>query len=167
MVETWKVIAGYENYEVSDLGRVRNVKTGKLLKPTRNKQGRYYVSLGRGNKKYVHQLVIRAFPEICGEYFEGAEVNHKDENPANNVAWNLEWCDRWYNTHYGTRNRRLSDQKEKKPIVQMDKLGNVIKLWESAHEAARHGYKRWCIVQCCNGKQYTSSGYLWAYASCS
>ena len=94
MVETWKVIAGYENYEVSDQGRVRNVKTGKMLKPTGNKQGRYYVSLGRGNKKYVHQLVIRAFPEICGEYFEGAEVNHKDENPANNSACNLEWCDR-------------------------------------------------------------------------
>lgn len=164
MVETWKVIDGYENYEVSDQGRVRSLEHG-ILKPWKSKQGRCYVSLGRRNKKQVHRLVAFAFPEICGEYFEGAEINHKDENPANNAAVNLEWCNRWYNTHYGTRNIRLRESKPKKSVIQMDKNGNIIKKWESIAAAVRHGYKRWCITQCCKGKQYTSGGYLWAYAS--
>ena len=32
MVETFKTIEGFENYSVSDLGNVRNDKTGRILK---------------------------------------------------------------------------------------------------------------------------------------
>ena len=35
--ETWKVIKNFPNYEVSTYGNVKNIKTGKILKPLRNK----------------------------------------------------------------------------------------------------------------------------------
>jgi hypothetical protein len=48
--EVWKQIEGFENYEVSTKGNVRNIKTQKLLKPNvRNSYLR--VQLGRNEKK--------------------------------------------------------------------------------------------------------------------
>lgn len=32
MEEIWKVIDGYENYQVSNMGRVINITTGRILK---------------------------------------------------------------------------------------------------------------------------------------
>lgn len=42
------------------------------------------------NSKGIHILVAKAFPEICGEWFEGCHVHHKDHNPLNNRADNLQ-----------------------------------------------------------------------------
>lgn len=95
MVETWKVITGYENYEVSDLGRVRSVKRGIILRPFTKKGTEYKRATlwnrSKQHKFYVHRLVANAFPEICGEYFEGATVDHlngiKDDNRAVNLRY--------------------------------------------------------------------------------
>jgi hypothetical protein len=35
-LEEFKVIEGYENYEISSFGRVRNITTNKFLKPYNN-----------------------------------------------------------------------------------------------------------------------------------
>ena len=54
---------------------------------------------GKRKQKLVHRLVAEAFipnPQNL------PEVNHKDENPANCNADNLEWCDRIYNMNYGS-----------------------------------------------------------------
>ena len=42
------------------------------------------------------------------------EVNHKEENPANNRADNLEWMTREENLNYGTRIQRMVETKKKK-----------------------------------------------------
>jgi hypothetical protein len=88
-IEEWKDIEGYDKYEVSSFGRVRNKKTGRVLKAANN--GGYYV-VGLSNKKTnsfrVHQLVAKAFilnPE------NKPHVNHKDKNGLNNNIKNLEW----------------------------------------------------------------------------
>lgn len=87
--EVWKQIEGYENYEVSSLGNVRNSKTGRILR--QGKKGGY-CSVGlTGNKCKtwaVHQLVAKTFipnPE------NKLQINHKDKNGLNNVITNLEW----------------------------------------------------------------------------
>ena len=52
----------------------------------------YYYPLkinGKYTQKGMHQLVAMAFPDICGEYFEGCHVHHIDKNTTNNSAYNL------------------------------------------------------------------------------
>lgn len=118
MKEIWRTIEEYESYQVSNLGRVRSldrvVKTkilnvsnrvhkGKILKLTIQNNGYVSVRLckdGKSKKFWVHRLVGMAFQDICGEWFEGAVINHKDENPSNNIATNLEWCTQKYNMNY-------------------------------------------------------------------
>lgn len=100
MEEIWKDIEGYEGiYQVSNIGRVKCVQNHKCLNQYTSK-GYKLVSLrkeGVFKSVSVHRLVAKAF---CNGYFEGAVVNHKDENPLNNNAENLEWCTRSYNATY-------------------------------------------------------------------
>lgn len=105
--EIWRAIKGYEGlYEVSNFGRVRSLDRyvthnkgglrcmkGKVFKP--HIDTNYYfacltkIDHSKSNKHY-HLLVAQAFPEICGEWFDGAVVHHKDLNQYNNRADNLQ-----------------------------------------------------------------------------
>ena len=51
-METWKDVVGYEGlYEVSDAGRIRNARTGKIKTYTHNRQKRRpFVGLWQKNK---------------------------------------------------------------------------------------------------------------------
>ena len=63
MSENWKHIDGFDNYEVSDCGNVRNKKTNNMLKPY-DSVGRMSVTLyinGKGYGKRLHNLVANAF----------------------------------------------------------------------------------------------------------
>lgn len=98
MQERWHPIN--DGYEVSDHGRVRNRKTGRVLKPGKaNKSGHLTVMLGRGDKRYVHHLVAVCF--VSGRK-PGLEVRHRDGNSGNNF---------WRNLHWSTRGRNTQDKK--------------------------------------------------------
>ena len=92
--EIWRKINGFPNYEVSNLGNVRNKKTGRVLRPSKDGCGYSQVILckdGKGNQFKVHRLVATAFiPNPKNK----KEVNHIDGNKSNNYVDNLEW-----NTH--------------------------------------------------------------------
>lgn len=45
MNEIWKPIDGYENYQVSNMGNVMNIITGKVLKTHNNGRGYLHVIL--------------------------------------------------------------------------------------------------------------------------
>lgn len=99
--EIWKVIEEYPNYEVSNFGRVRNLKSNKLLKFDLYEQGYYRVQLFKNNKKKnkrVHRLVALSFIQ---QIPNKPDVNHKDGNKLNNHVDNLEWVT-WEenNEHY-------------------------------------------------------------------
>ena len=111
--EIWKPAVGFEGkYEVSNRGQVRSIDRevdhgrdgtghgkrklqGVLLR--QRKQGSGYRSVGLpligGKQKchLVHWLVAAAF---IGRRPDGADINHKDGNKANNCAQNLEYCTR-------------------------------------------------------------------------
>lgn len=111
MVEMWRSVPGYWNYEVSTFGRVKSVDhvdsmgrkhAGRILKQTSDGKGNYlYVtlcsSIGR-RKEAVHRIVASAFIHNTEGY---NEINHIDEDKKNNAVWNLEWCSRSYNNGYG------------------------------------------------------------------
>ena len=71
MTEVFKEIKGYEKYEVSNLGRVRNSKTLRILKQGRTWNGYRTVTIYCNNIKKtrkVHQLVCVSFMnhDHCG-----------------------------------------------------------------------------------------------------
>lgn len=92
--EIWRPIEGYPDYEISNLGRVRNKETGKYSKITVSAYNGYHRANCRFQSKgfRISRLVAKAFPDICGEWFEGCEVHHLDKNPENNRADNLKVC---------------------------------------------------------------------------
>lgn len=107
--EIWRNISekGFESlYQVSNLGRGRSLDRyvthnkgglrlvkGKIMGQNEDKIY-LFMSLTSLDHKHInrhyHILVAKAFPEICGEWFEGAVVHHKDFNPINNRADNLQ-----------------------------------------------------------------------------
>ena len=100
-MEIWKDVVGYEGiYEVSNQGRVRNIKTGHILSPGMS-QGYFYVALYKDSvrsNKQINRLVAEAFIDNPDNH---PLAHHKDEVKTNNVVDNLEWRDYSYNNCYG------------------------------------------------------------------
>ena len=94
MDEIWKPIVGYEGlYEVSNLGRVNNLKRDWLVSANPSGMGGYLCVNLRKDKKSkmfaVHILVCEAFHG--SRPFEGALALHKDDVKVHNFVDNLYW----------------------------------------------------------------------------
>lgn len=175
MKEIWKDIIGYEgHYQVSNLGNVKslerkdrlgNKRKEKLLKSCTNPKGYHHVVLslnGSTHHKSVHRLVAIAFIPNPHNY---PQVNHIDENKANNCITNLEWCTYKYNANYGTRIQRISEtnilnNKSGKPVT------NGFEIFQSISYASRSlNISRSSINQCVRGLRKTVGGFTWRYVN--
>ena len=99
-MEQWMTIIEQPNYEVSNEGRVRNIKTGRIIKNSlqhhRKKPNHsvYYRVCLRGIVYMVHRLVAEYFchkPEGCNV------IHHIDNNGLNNHYTNLIWTTQSHN----------------------------------------------------------------------
>ena len=157
-MEIWKDIKGFEGlYMISNLGNIKSLYTNKILKPKRDKDGYLHINLYKDKKQYTlkaHRLVAQAFIPNVNNY---KEINHIDENKANNIVDNLEWCSHTYNNNYGNKKHSIS-----KRVNQYDLNGNLIATYNSTLEARRK-LKINNISACCLGKLKTSGGYIWRY----
>lgn len=115
--EIWKDIDGFEEYQISNHGRVYSLKTNKILKAsqcslTRNKIGYLKVTLYANSKFYnrmIHRLVAQTFvpnPE------NKREVNHINGDKLNNNDWNLEWTTPKENHNHAIDNGFINDSGE-------------------------------------------------------
>lgn len=98
-VEIWKSLPECAGIEVSSFGRVRSVK-GHYYANCQNKDGYMRVGIpvdGKQATKLVHRLVAQAFIQNPNNW---PEVNHKDNDRANNHVENLEFCTPKYNSQY-------------------------------------------------------------------
>lgn len=187
MNEIWKPIAGYENYyDISNLGNVqskgkkytdslgRNMnKAPKKISVRIGTIGYLCVDLncnGISTQKHIHRLVAEAFipnPE------NKPTVNHKDGNKLNNDISNLEWATYSENNKHaidiGLRQSPWTgvfgaDNPQSKPVVQLNKKGEIINTFVSAREAQEKtgiSYKH--ISDCCLGKRHTTGGFRWEF----
>lgn len=92
-VERWRPVESYEGYyEVSDQGRIRNVRGGKLLKLLPMKNGYLKVNLSKQGKvktEYVHQLVAKTF--LGPRPSPNHDACHGLGGPTDNRLSNLRW----------------------------------------------------------------------------
>src|SRR5699024_3512958 len=183
-MEVFKDIRGYEGlYQVSNLGRVKSLEKKTMtdngwerkweeciLKPAKTEKGKYFhVSLYKNKKSKtfnVHRLVALSFiknPE------NKKEVNHIDGNRFNNSAVNLEWCTRSENALHAyeiglqkpkyKRSLKLAVEKRRKKVMQLDDLGVLLNIYNSATEAGKKlGITRQNICKVANGERSHAGG---------
>lgn len=177
--EKWLPIPEYEGiYEASNLGRIRTTE-GKTTytkrhgtrmwkqrilaaKVTVNKYGRKdeRVTLWKSGKPKSFLVARLIAMTWCSGYSEKLTVNHKDGNPLNNRASNLEWLTRKDNILHAFSHGLIKSQ-HKTTLVS----GEEIFMFCSMEEASRflgkkHGYIYSCIkkrrnAKDLNGRLYT------------
>lgn len=87
-------------YNVTKEGDVFNVKTGRKLKHSLNKNGYHCVCLtinGKNMEFLIHRLVAIKYISNPNNL---PQVNHIDGNKNNNSIDNLEWCTSQYNVDH-------------------------------------------------------------------
>nr|AAL73479.1 endonuclease [Tetrahymena thermophila] len=110
--EIWVDIAGFENYEISNYGKIKNKINQNILKQTLRSNGYYQAMLRKNDKQYskfVHRLIASHFiPNPKNLEF----VDHKDNCTTNNNISNLRWCSRQQNS-MNQKKRKNSSSKFK------------------------------------------------------
>ena len=99
-MEVFIDIVGFDNYQVSSFGKIKNKKSGRILSENPTERGYMKVNLmwdGRSHTKRVHKLVCEHFNPNPGQK---PQVDHRDEDKANNRADNLRWCTHQENIDY-------------------------------------------------------------------
>jgi len=164
VIEEWRKVDGYDNYEVSSLGRVRrdranNEKT--IFTGTKEIDGYIRVGLSKNGKcrKYkMHRLVALAFipnPDPINKI----EVNHLGEKYDNRVCM-LEWVSPKENSIHGSN--KNSGTNHKLAINKIDpETDEVIKLYKTLNEIKDDGFTIDKINLCINGKNKTHLGFKW------
>lgn len=196
-MEEWRDIPGYEGlYQIcidTPEGRCRSLNygnTGEVKELTRNpnkRDGRIQWNLYKNKKAITYQAarwIAITYPELVeNEYFEGAEIDHKDTNPLNNHPFNLRWvtgegnmnnpltrkhCSEVHTgvargPHCEETKRKIGDSNAKS-VCQYSLDGTLIKTYKGAAHAGREtGINFRNISACCLGTQKTAGGFIWRY----
>lgn len=188
--EEWKNIPYpfyADRYLVSDSGKSYSIKWHSIMRNHPNDKGYWGINLCKDSvhsRKSMSRTVALAFIENTPQNWEELEVNHKDENPANNRVDNLEWMTHEQNCNYGNHNSHIAasnrgrkmtaEQRARmselhkgrgvRAVVQMDRDGNTIAEYSSIIEAATAlNIDPGNISSACRGYRPSAGGFLFAY----
>ena len=89
--EVWRSITGFVNYQVSNIGRVRETATGAILRPFND--GRYFKIVLYNDEAMQIKYILRL---VAQEFIDNPEnkpyVDHIDKRKTNNCISNLRWA---------------------------------------------------------------------------
>ena len=111
--EQWRSISGYINYQVSNLGRVRNANTGSMLRPGMC-NGYHSVALHIDNKVKKTYKVSRL---VATEFLDNPDnkpwVDHVDHDTINDCVNNLRWVTQSENSMNSKKQNRSTHSRFK------------------------------------------------------
>lgn len=170
------MIPDFEKYEISNLGRIRNPKTKRLMKQREDKRTGYYrIGLMIGGSKQKNQLVHRlvgfTFIPNTNNY---PTIHHENGNRKDNRVVNLKWAsmleqcqpeNKLPRTKHNTCGARSVNRIDKKS-------GKILQTYESCADAGRWASEQGLtklyapqsyVVQVCQGKGKEAYGFGWEY----
>lgn len=167
-MEKYIVLQGfYDCYSVSNMGNVKNLRTGKVLNPSIRPDGYKSVLLSRDGKKMsirVHQLVAQYFLEKSESK---TDINHKNGVKHDNRAENLEWCTKGENMQHAHDTGLLKSKYSNKDILVYDfETSELLFTFQSVKQCAKFlGLNPSPIYRVLKGRNNHHKGYSFEYAS--
>lgn len=159
--ESWEDVIDYENlYKVSNLGRIRNCKSGKLVMQSITINGYKRITLykdGKPKTKLVHRIVAESF---LNNPFDYNIVNHIDGNKLNNIVTNLEWCTQSQNIlhHY---KGNIAKSTTKYIILKIAQNGTTISKYSNILGAARANNIKYEELKKIISSSRILNGFIW------
>ena len=159
-IEVWLTIQEAPRYAVSSLGRVKNKKTGRILRPAVDSHGYLHIGLFVDGKQWqidrrVNRLVCMAFHNE-GDF--NLEVNHIDGDKFNNAIWNLEWATHLENMRHAILNGLMYGRCGPIRVIE---TGDIFETQEEC--ASFLSIPRSCLWRVLNGNQSHYKGYSFEY----
>lgn len=165
--EEWKdlMYEGFENYQVSNYGRVRNKENGCIRKVKDNGRGYLNVTLKRRGKElyiYIHREVAKLF---LPDFDETLQVNHKDKNKYHNYISNLEMVTDSGNKLWSKDEYVNGHLKSQGKIIQVyDTNGNLLLehlgLWDFCR---KYNHDPRAVQRVITGEKKTHHGLIFKY----
>lgn len=108
-MEIWKRLHRFPNYEGSTEGRIKNIRTQRILKPYKDQEGRLKVTLRNNNKQRTVKVGNVIAETFLGEH-PGMDIYYKDRDHSNVNADNLGWRTRQDTVRDGYERRSRNSQ---------------------------------------------------------
>lgn len=170
-MEDWKQIEDTQFY-ISNMGRIKNIETGNILKATPNPKGYLCVNVTVNRVKRnlkPHRLVAEYFipnPE------NKEQVNHINCIKTDNRVENLEWVTNLENMRHAIAHGRYdnggydgllrANELKKKKIIARSLDGSQVINFNSISEAERYFNSRH-ITDVLKGKRSKTKGFFFSY----
>ena len=78
--EEWRSISEYANYQVSNIGRVRNIKNERILTPSTSNRGYLVINLYKKGIRQLHLVHRLTAQEFLENPENKPDVDHIDQN---------------------------------------------------------------------------------------
>jgi hypothetical protein len=157
-MKIWKKLQSpFERYSVSNIGEVRNDRTGYIFRKNSNlscgySRVRLIDSSGKDKYVVVHKLVAETFiPNLENK----KEINHINRIRDDNRVENLEWSTRKENC-----NKKSQSCNKSRAVLQFTLDGVFVKKWDRICDTP---YGRSNVSSACSGRLPHAYGSIWKY----